>query len=196
MERISKKLTNWLIAKNVITTEQEEVYEYGVFQMLTNMLDTISMLVVAVFFQKILAVCCYILCFSMLRKYAGGYHAKSVMGCYIMTVGSTFLMLTVISFYRMPMAVIIAVWLISGIIVLLFAPVQNRNKKLDEVEHLVYRRRTIIIWILVSAFMWGLYSLKFVEGTEGILFGNILIAISMLIELKSLIMVKEKGRCL
>lgn len=193
MERISRKLTNWLVTKKVITAEEKEVYEYGVFQMLVNVLDTVSILVLAIFFHKVFVVCCYIVCFCMLRKYAGGFHAKSVIGCYMMTVGSACLMLITIGICRMPMAVITAVWLVSGIIILLFAPVQNRNKRLDEVERLVYRRRTIIIWILESAFMWGLYSLNFIEGAEGILLSYVLIVISMLVELRSLAMVKRKG---
>lgn len=193
MERISRKLTNWLVAKKVITAEEKEVYEYGVFQMLVNVLDTVSIFVLAIFFHKVFAACCYIVCFCMLRKYAGGFHAKSVIGCYMMTVGSAFLMLMTIGICRMPMAVIAAVWLMSGIIILLFAPVQNRNKRLDEVEQLVYRKRTIIIWILESAFMWGLYSLNFIEGAEGILLSYVLIVISMLVELRSLAMIKRKG---
>ena len=185
MERISKKLTNWMIAKEVITRDDEEVYEYGVFQVLSNMLDTVSILVLAVIFQKVLVVCCYIVCFSLLRKYAGGYHAKSVKGCYLMTVGSTALMLWVISFCKIPTAVILAFWMLSGVFVFLFAPVQNRNKRLDEVERVVYRKKALVILMLESIFLWGLYVLKFSEVTEGIVLGNVLIVVSMIVEIGS-----------
>lgn len=143
--------------------------------------------------KNVLAICCYIVCFCMLRKYAGGYHAKSVIGCYLMTVGSAIIMLLTIRFCRLPIAVIIAVWLVSGIIVFLFAPVQNRNKRLDELEQLVYRRRAIIIWLSESVLMWGLYSFHFIQEVEGILLSNVLIVISMLVELKSLAKIGDEG---
>ena len=69
MERISKKLTNWLISKGVIETEEKEVYEYGIFQMMVNMIDTLSILIMAILFNEITVTCCYIVCFCMLRKY-------------------------------------------------------------------------------------------------------------------------------
>lgn len=193
MERISRKLTNWLVSKKIITVEEKEVYEYGVFQMMVNVLDTMSILILSILFSKVLPTCCYIVCFCMLRKYAGGYHAKSMIGCYLMTVGSAIIMLLTIRFCRLPIAVITAVWLVSGIIVFLFAPVQNRNKRLDELEQLVYRRRAIIIWLSESVLMWGLYSFRFIQEVEGILLSNVLIVISMLIELKSLAKFRDKG---
>ena len=72
---------------------------------------------------------------------------------------------------------------VKKVFIVLFAPVQNRNKILDEVEHLVYRRRAIIIWILESMLMWLLYSLDFQEVVKGILVSNIIICISMNVEL-------------
>ena len=53
MERISKKLTNWLISNKVITTEEKEVYEYGIFQMIVNMLDTLSILSLSILFNEL-----------------------------------------------------------------------------------------------------------------------------------------------
>lgn len=161
--------------------------------MMVNILDTMSIFILSILFHKVLATCCYIVCFCMLRKYAGGYHAKSVIGCYLMTVGSAIIMLLTIRFCRLPIAVIIAVWLVSGIIVFLFAPVQNRNKRFDELEQLVYRRRAIIIWLSESVLMWGLYSFHFIQEVEGILLSNVLIVISMVVELKSLAKFRDKG---
>ena len=133
MERISKKLTNWIISKKVMA-----VYEYGRFQMIVNMIDTLSILALAILFNELTATFCYIVCFCMLRKYAGGYHAKTLIGCYGMTIGFTLLMLITIKVFKVPLMVILSAWLVSLIIIFLFAPVQNRNKKLDELERIVY----------------------------------------------------------
>ena len=64
MERISKKLTNWLISKKVIAIEEKEVYEYGIFQMIVNMIDTLSILALAILFNELTATFCYIVCLS------------------------------------------------------------------------------------------------------------------------------------
>lgn len=183
MKEMSRKITNWLVVKGVISYDEREIYEYGVFQMIMNTIDTISILILAILFHKVLVVFCYIICFCILRKYAGGYHAKSVLGCYVLTVSGALMMLLVVCFCNIPLEIMLVVWGIAGIIIVLFAPVQNRNKILDEVEHLVYRRRAIIIWILESMLMWLLYSLDFQEVVKGILVSNIIICISMNVEL-------------
>ena len=44
MKEISRKITNWLVVKGVISYDEREIYEYGVFQMIMNTIDTISIL--------------------------------------------------------------------------------------------------------------------------------------------------------
>lgn len=46
-----------------------------------------------------------------------------------------------------------------------------------------------MIWILESGFLWGLYVLKF---SEEIVLGNILLVISMIVELGSTTIFKKK----
>ncbi len=192
MERISRNLTNWLIFQKVIVEEEREVYEYGIFQMIMNALDTISILVLAFLLHEVVAACCYMAAFVMLRKYAGGFHAKSVFGCYALTVTSSVIMLIIIRYFSIQKLLWIALWLITGLIMFLFAPVQNENKRLDEVECLVYRKRAIIVWTAESILMWLFYGTNFVKGAEGILASHTLINISMLAELIHLAGQKRK----
>ena len=118
----------------------------------------------------------------MLRKYAGGYRGKSTAGCFMMITGSVFIVLLIIRYCRLPIAVMTAVWLASGIMICLFAPVQDRNNSLDEVEQIIYRRRAIAIWIAESVLMWVLYGSGFIDEGKGILFGNGFTAMLMLAE--------------
>lgn len=185
MNTISNELTNWLVRTQVITEEEKELYQYGIFQIIVNLLDILSIFIMAILFHKVWATCFYIVFFCMLRKYAGGYHAKTVSGCYMITVGFATIMLLIIRFYKLPLMGLTAMWLISGAIVFLFAPVQNCNKELDEMEQLVYRRKAIEVWIIESFLMWGLYSFHFLEAAEGILLSNVVIGSSMLLQLKS-----------
>ena len=48
---------------------------------------------------------------------------------------------------------------------------------------MVYRRRVLLIAILESILMWVLYGFNFMEEVQGILFSNVVIVVSMLIEL-------------
>lgn len=193
MNTISNQLTNWLVRTQVITEEERELYQYGIFQIVVNMLDIFSIFLIAMLFHKVWATFFYTICFCILRKYAGGYHAKSVGGCYLMTVGFTTIMLLIIRFYKFSLIGIVVIWLLSGSIIFLLAPIQNRNKELDAIEHLIYRRRAIKVWTFESILMWILYSFGFLEKAEGILLGNLFIVISMIAELRNSIIVSKYG---
>lgn len=193
MNTLSDKLTSWLVRTQVINDEERELYQYGIFQMVVNLLDILSIFLIAMLFHKVWATFFYTICFCILRKYAGGYHAKSVGGCYLMTVGFTTIMLLIIRFYKFSLIGIVVIWFLSGISIFLLAPVQNRNKELDAIEHLVYRRRAIKVWTFESILMWILYSFGFLETAEGILLGNLFIVISMIAELRNSIIVSKYG---
>lgn len=91
-------------------------------------------------------------------------------------------MLLIIRYCRLPIAVMTAVWLASGIMICLFAPAQDRNNSLDEVEQIIYRRRAIAVWIAESVLMWILCGSGFIDEGKGILFGNGFTAMFMLAE--------------
>lgn len=193
MEKIATRLTDWLIAKEAVSIDEKELYEYGIFHLLLNIIDTISILLLALLFREVISTVFYIICFCTLRRYAGGYHAKTVFGCYSLTVTAALGMLVLIRLFEIPSSVQFAIWIISDIIILLFAPVQNINKSLDEVESVVYKKRTIITWIIQMIAMMLLYSLRFTKCLEAVLIAHIYVALSMMAEKINLILIKRKG---
>lgn len=80
-----------------------------------------------------------------LRSFAGGFHAKTPFRCYIFSV----IMLTVVSFGMKYLSLMEWVYYIvlsvAALIVLVLSPVEDRNKPLDDIEHKIYKKRTIFI---------------------------------------------------
>lgn len=182
MEKIAARITEWLIAKKAVTVDEKEIYAYGVFHLMLNIIDTISIMLLALLFHDVISTVIYILCFCTLRRYAGGYHAKTVITCYLLTLTSSFGMLVLLQQFEIPTAVQMALWIISGIFILLFAPVQNENKILDETEKKVFKKRTIIIWMIQVIAMALLYRLGFSNYFKAILIAHTYIVISLLVE--------------
>ena len=181
MEKIAKRLTDWLIAKEAVAFDEKELYEYGIFHLLLNIIDTISILLLAVLFHEVMPTVFYIICFCTLRKYAGGYHAKTVFTCYLLTLTAALGMLVLLRQFDFIAPVQFALWFISGIIILLFAPIQNENKILDDIEKVIYQKRTIITWLIQTIGMVLLYWLDFSNCFEAILISHVYVAISMIV---------------
>ena len=182
MEKMAKRLTDWLITKEAVSIDEKELYEFGIFHLLLNIIDTVSILLLALLFREVISTVFYIICFCTLRRYAGGYHAKTVFTCYLLTLTAALGMLVLLKQFDFIAPVQFAIWFISGMIILLFAPIQNANKILDDIEIIFYKRRAIITWFVQTIGMVLLYWLDFSNCFEAILISHMYVAISMLVE--------------
>lgn len=181
MEKMAKRLTDWLITKEAVSIDEKELYEFGIFHLLLNIIDTVSILLLAVLFHEVMPTVFYIICFCTLRKYAGGYHAKTVFTCYLLTLTAALGMLVLLRQFDFIAPVQFAIWFISGMIILLFSPIQNVNKILDDIEKVIYQKRTIITWLIQTIGMVLLYWLDFSNCFEAILISHVYVAISMIV---------------
>ena len=94
-----------------------------------------------------------------LRSFAGGYHAKTPLSCYVFSV----IMLIVVSiglkYLHLADWVYYAVLVAATLVVLVLSPVEDRNKPLAEIEQKVYKKRTMNI---AAAEVMVCLALKFV----------------------------------
>lgn len=145
LARLSGKIGNDLVRSNVVKEEDAEIYIYGINQILTSVLNVSSALIIGLIFGTFFEVAVFMAAYIPLRLFAGGYHAKTPLRCYIFSVimliivsiGMKYLHLTEWAYY--------AVLAAAALVVIVLSPVEDRNKPLDEIEHKVYKRRAIFI---------------------------------------------------
>ena len=143
--RISHKIGDNLVRSNVIKEEDAEIYIYGINQILVSVLNVSSALIIGWIFSVVLEIVAFMATYIPLRTFAGGYHAKTPLRCYIFSVMMLIVVSIVIKYFSvLDLAYYVA--LVAGVfIILLLSPVEDKNKPLDEAEHKVYKRRTIIV---------------------------------------------------
>ena len=79
--RLSKRIASFFVCNEVIKSEDEEVYEYGLQLLLSTVFNGVIALTLAIISGTVLQCVCYLAVFVLLRKSAGGYHAKTHFGC-------------------------------------------------------------------------------------------------------------------
>lgn len=145
LEKLSHKIGDDLVRDGVVKAEDAEVYIYGINQILAYVLNASSSLIIGLIFGVTFEIIIFMAAYIPLRSFAGGYHAKTPLRCYIFSV----IMLIVVSIGLKYLAVsewvYYAVLLVSVLGVLVLSPVEDRNKPLDEMEHKVYKKRTVFI---------------------------------------------------
>ena len=149
-----------LIEDGVLNEEGADIIEYGLDCMVNNLTGIgVTFIIVSVFESFWEA---FLLCFMLfpLRKCAGGFHADTRGKCFLLSTG--LLLLSCLLFFKLSWTeynYMIIVCISAGIIWNL-SPIENENKRLDETERQVYRRRTRILLVAESL----LFILSFLLG--------------------------------
>ncbi|CAK7085551.1 accessory gene regulator B family protein [Tissierella sp.] len=156
---ICKLTLKELCARDIIKEEDIEVYRYGLQLLVATILKGLGIAIIGILTGLLKESIIFILFFSSLRIQAGGYHAKTVINCFIgtsMLLFLSILLLKLLPVIYQPYYVLISM-VFSIFFVYLYAPLESENKPLDEEEKILYRRRSL----------------------QTVIIGNIIILISM-----------------
>lgn len=130
-----------------------ELYQYGMRQLKMALLNLASIIFIGILFDMVIEGIVFALCYILLRKVSGGYHAGSYKSCYLFSV--VFYIVSLVAIKYLP----VTVWLeAAGIILFLllirFMPVDSENKKLTDSEKRKIRQLAVILYI--GLFVTGL----------------------------------------
>lgn len=145
LESLAHRIGDDLVRSGVVKEEDAAICVYGINQILASVLNVSSTLIIGMMFGVLLEVAVFMTAYIPLRSFAGGYHAKTPLRCYIFSV----IMLIIISIGMKYLSV--AEWVYYAVlsaaipVVLALSPVEDQNKPLDETERKVYKKRAAII---------------------------------------------------
>ena len=144
--KISQSISDSMVEKGIIQSENEEICRYGVQQIFSILLNLSTMLSVALFIGMITESILFMAAYIPLRCYAGGYHAKTPLRCYIIFIFTIISVLLLMKYVELTIIVCIVLLIVSAILIFAFSPIEDKNKPLDEIEKKVYRRRAMVAW--------------------------------------------------
>lgn len=152
------KFAEWIVKRLSggleVSEAEKKVAAYGIEGIISSMIGYGLVLLLGVVFQCFYEAVIFSIVFSTLRKYVGGYHAKTFVACKCI-VCLTFMVQIVLSHLLLHTAPFIF-GNIAGIlfifIVWKYAPIRNQNKRYYEgqIEHLqkVGRALSVIVYII------------------------------------------------
>lgn len=91
--RISRNMVTFFLRQNVIKEDEYEFYCYGYSVLLGQIAQTIMLLILGVILSKITETIMFVVVFTTVRRYVGGYHASTRIRCICLTTIVYFLAL-------------------------------------------------------------------------------------------------------
>lgn len=148
MNKINKKFIEILISENIISWEEKEYWTYRLELVEGKIVHFIIIIINYILSKEKKSFVLYVVCFILLRKFAGGYHAKTKCRCVTMTIMVYFVvnillskkgMLNASVFWDYYLIVVIAIFI--GI----KAPIIHPNLALDIEEKLIMKKYLLFI---------------------------------------------------
>lgn len=166
--KLSDQVTSKIQEYAAISNENREIYRYGIQQGLILLLNVATTLIISIAFGMVMECLVYMIAFIPLRVYAGGYHARTHILCFIYSAIQIFAVLLIIKLLPYTAIVYSTLDLVGFLSVYILSPVADVNKPLDDKEMIVYRRRSLIIltFLCVSIFLCHMF--HFVCGIKSI----------------------------
>ena len=150
--RLSKRMASFFVRNEVIKSEDEEVYEYGLQLLLSTLFNGIIALVLAIISGTLWQCICYLAVFILIRKSAGGFHAKTHLRCccILAVVLSLFIVFIKFVLTNIYTAITALAVVFSVAVILLFAPLEHENKPISDKDKKRLRKISVIYAILIS----------------------------------------------
>lgn len=145
--KLAERIAEELESNKKIKSEDRELYQYGIEQGIMILLNVITALAIGLIFHCLFYVVIFSAAFIPLRTNSGGFHAKTSLKCYVLSVLTLVLFCTLIKVLCFSNIVWIIISIVCSIIILKLSPVETENKPLDKLEVKVYRKRACLIWI-------------------------------------------------
>ena len=147
--KLAKNVAHFFVVKNVASKSKEAIYAYGMELLISDVLNTLIVLLIALTSHTLPAVIIFIAVFMILRRFVGGYHANNHLSCMFTLIMVMLAFSYGICNVRIQLMWILSICFITIALPVIFciAPVPHPNKPMSEEK----RKRSIISIVALSA---------------------------------------------
>ena len=159
MHDLAKRITNHLIYRKIILEADADIYAYGFECSLSNAIELTAIFAIGWVMGIQIELFVFLFCFSSIKKWTGGWHAKTHLACFVLSTAASILSLLAIGF--LPSWACFVLLVVSGIIVILFAPIAHPNNPKTTDQLLLGRKRVLRSLAMIYLGIIAAYLLQF-----------------------------------
>ena len=152
LENLAKSTARFFVSQNIVKSEYEDIYAYGMEILLSTVINGVIVLFIAILSDTVLPSLLFFTAFILMRRSAGGYHAKTHIGCMMILIAVHLMFMVLINVIPDSIIPILSYFSIaySCISVYLFAPVEHPNKPLSSDDRRKLRVKSLIYILSIS----------------------------------------------
>lgn len=170
---ISDKVACYL-CKDEDCKDNYGLYEYAVYIILSSLFHIATIIVLGLCFNLLVESLMFYFSFISIRKFAGGYHAKTPTKCYLFSVVSVIIVLSLIELINtinscVVMIVLTVVELFCVVLIFMISPLDTENNPLNSDEKKVYKKKACVISIgsFILSLLFAIFNSKGIGASLG-----------------------------
>ncbi len=140
---------------------EEAKFEYGLLLFIETLFDIIGFIVIGLVLGCLDHLAVYLLTFAVVRMNAGGYHAKTFIGCFATISVMALASIGIMNYYTGPLFAYTTLIVISGVLIMIMAPLDSISKPLSEKQKRRCKTKTFYFTIGTMALSFVLYVFGF-----------------------------------
>lgn len=183
---VTKRVINKIISsmkKNISDDIDDEIISYGLEIIITKAVFFAIIIFLGIITKCLPDVIAFIIAFTVIRQYGGGYHADTRIRCFILSVLTLFLDIVMIKLAELgfiSMLFLIIITLLSVVYIWIVAPIDTKNKRLDADEIVHYGKRVKVVILILCLIVCILLFFKINNYARAIMFGIVTEAFLMI----------------
>ena len=147
IHQVSRQITRSLINNDIIKFDDVSVYQYGLEVLIMTIAKFTGLFLIGLLTGYLIETIVFILAFSSIRIYAGGYHASTVFKCFMLSL--FFLSLDIIACQKLMVVnnswISIASAGVALLVIYKLAPVEVVTRPISERERLYFRKLSLLV---------------------------------------------------
>lgn len=163
INNLSTRLTDKLLSKGSITEDERELYIYGLFMLISQLMYLVLACIFGLLFECFFESIIFYVAFQFIRRYAGGYHATTETRCEILSTLSIVASIGIIKLSKIYdfKTILLFITVASMVLIFYFCPLDTPEKPLSEKEFKYFRKISWIILLVISSIIIVSYFFKF-----------------------------------
>lgn len=178
------------LCKDENCKDNYDLYEYAVYIVLSSAFHIVTIVALGLYFNLLVESLLFYFSFVAIRKFAGGYHAKTQMRCYLFSVVSNIIVLLTTKSIGGNMNeniicyIILTIELMCVVFISIVSPLDTNNNPLNDREKKVYKTISkcisLIMFLLSVLFLYTDLKSKGVAIAFGIFMSTFVLLIRKL----------------
>ena len=191
ISKLSNQITQNLLKRNIISDEEKELYDYGLFMITSYIAFFLISMLFGIALNILFSSVIFYISFCLVRNFAGGIHANSEIRCNIITTVSILISEILIKIFIDYSLVSIAfvMLIISSICLCVIKPISTSQKVISRKEKLYFHKKVTVLTILIliistSSMVLGVYSIT-IYFSVGLSLSSILLVLGKIFSKQS-----------